>query len=83
MEADTRKSSAITDHPFIPRERYTKIAAGRYDRTPEEIRRDMTVFPASPYLCGHNGCNLAEAAHSETTVERGRIPRDDLGHAWD
>lgn len=53
---DTAKSSAITDHPFVPR-----VNVGHY---------------FAPYLCGWQidslgrTCNLAEAAHAETTVQR-------------
>jgi hypothetical protein len=61
---DTRKSSAITDHPFEPRTQFTypKVRTGWFD--------DRRMLPPTPYLCGHDDCNLAEAAHSETTVKR-------------
>jgi hypothetical protein len=50
---DTRKSSAITDHPFVP-----------------QTKR--------PWLC--QGCRLAEAAHSETTVKRWNSVLDEPCH---
>jgi hypothetical protein len=61
---DTRKSSAITDHPFRPR-------AIRSRGNDMSDGRDLERFllPPSEWLCGHLGCNLAEAAHSETTVK--------------
>jgi hypothetical protein len=63
---DTRKSSAITDHPIEPRNTFDSktaryIGAGQYSRTP-------STLAASEYLC--RVCRMAEAAHSETTVKR-------------
>jgi hypothetical protein len=71
---DTRKSSAITDHPFEPRTKSAQVFV-----LPPRKYGPTTFLPPSPYLCGHipdaavlltRPCNLAEAAHSETTVKR-------------
>lgn len=50
---DTSRSSAITDHPFEPRE-------------------DAPYLCAGPIVDGLRlwACNLAEAAHAETTAQR-------------
>jgi hypothetical protein len=64
---DTRKSSAITDHPFRPRAFRAKLKG-------TDVDRSETWAQPSPYLCGFTGCNLAEAAHAETTVKRDHIP---------
>lgn len=58
----------ITDHPFTPRlEPVTVVAAGRYDRTAEEIERDSIRLPPNPYLCVL--CHCAEASHAATAAE--------------
>jgi hypothetical protein len=62
---DTRKSSAITDHPFEPR---TTRARGNDESNGSDLGRFL--LQPSPWLCGYTGCNLAEAAHAETTVKR-------------
>jgi hypothetical protein len=62
---DTRKSSAITDHPFEPRMKRIGLYNGQQ-------------LSIAPWLCGYQGdeeppiypCSMAEAAHSETTVKR-------------
>jgi hypothetical protein len=64
---DTRKSSAITDHPFRPRnvvEMEKALAQGPKDPAWQAKR----LKSSSPYLC--LVCSLAEAAHSKTTVKR-------------
>lgn len=55
---DTKKSSAITDHPFEPRMGVHLIPG----------TDPVVVLPPALYLCQR--CRLAEAAHAETTVER-------------
>jgi hypothetical protein len=57
---DTRKSSAITDHPFRPRTINVWAKAANPD--------GYVFLPPNDALCQH--CRLAEAAHSETTVKR-------------
>lgn len=65
MAGDTREASVITDHAFEP-------------RTKDIGLRNGQRFPPNPWLCGYQGdeeppifpCNLAEAAHRETTIKR-------------
>jgi hypothetical protein len=53
----------VDDHPFRPRVRgVTVVPAGRWDRTPGQIKRDSVWLPPCPYLC--EVCRLAEAAHA-------------------
>jgi hypothetical protein len=53
-------------HAFVPRmQRVTVLAAGLYDRSAADLRRDMTRYPPNPHLC--EVCGLAEAAHEATT----------------
>jgi hypothetical protein len=56
---DTRKSSAITDHPFEPRTKPVRFA---------KMLRHSNQLQPTPYLCAV--CRMAEAAHAETTVKR-------------
>lgn len=67
MAGDTREASVITDHAFEPR---MKSAATNYALRINGSRGAMLRLPPNAYLCGHRGCNLAEAAHRETTIER-------------
>jgi hypothetical protein len=66
---DTRKSSAITDHPFEPREGKHQYLCGHIVLEPVEPQyvSDEPISPEGPKF---HVCNLAEAAHSETTVKR-------------
>ena len=63
---DTAKASVITDHPFEPRAMaFTIVVAGVGDYE----------LPPNQFLCGYRQgiegpCNMAEAAHRETTVKR-------------
>ena len=65
---DTAKASVITDHPFVPRALRVRVL--------DEKRRIAYELPSNRWLCGHQGvfaalsCNMAEAAHRETTVKR-------------
>lgn len=54
---DTAKSSWITDHPFEPRLKET------FHHTTA-----TNALPPNSALC--QICNMAEAAHAETTVKR-------------
>jgi hypothetical protein len=53
--ADTRGSSIIADHLFLPRTE--AVLAERLD----ESEAVFVAFPPNPYLC--EVCRLAEAAH--------------------
>lgn len=67
---DTRKSSAITDHPFEPRTMARWTMVDPLTRFAREHGGDRLRVQPNPYLCGYRGCGLAEAAHAETTVQR-------------
>jgi hypothetical protein len=67
LELDTAAAAIVRDHPFAPRLRSVNVvAAGRYDRSVVDLRRDTTRYPPNAYLC--QVCNLAEAAHASTTL---------------
>jgi hypothetical protein len=53
---DTSAAAIVRDHAFEPRTTAVHIT------DPRDFKTDV-VFPPNPYLCGHHGCRLAEAAH--------------------